>query len=78
MCEFINQIYKIKNFNQFIKYIDKFNSCIPINNVINSDNIINCELITNIYNNLLINKIFNTDDYIDKIEILEEIILLKI
>lgn len=68
LCEFVNQLYKIKNFNQFIKNIDACNSCIPQTNIPQT-NIINCELLTNIFNNLTSNKIFNIDDYIDKIEI---------
>jgi hypothetical protein len=66
LCEFINKIYKIKNFNQFIKNIDAYNSCIPIDNI---DGTINCELIKNIYNNLDTNKILNIDDYKSKINI---------
>lgn len=64
MCEFVNLIYKIKNFNQFLKYVDSVNGCIPID----KEGLINCEIIKNIYNKLENNKEFNIDFYLKKID----------
>jgi hypothetical protein len=63
LCEFINNLYKIKNFNQFYKNIDKFNGCIPTN----GDNLITCEGVIKTYNDISSPKIFNIDN-IENIE----------
>lgn len=63
MCELINSIYKIKGFNQFIKFIDRNNGCLPIN----SDSILNCDIFKSIFNNLANNKPFNIDNYVGQI-----------
>ena len=71
MCEFVNNLYKIKNFNQFIKNIDKSNGCIPINL---TDGLINCEIIKDIYSNISNPKVFNIDNYTKQIDIYDYII----
>ncbi len=71
LCEFINELYKIKNFNQFIKIIDKTNGCIGENL---TDGLINCEIIKNIYWNLSNPKIFNINNYTNEINIHEYIL----
>jgi hypothetical protein len=71
LCEFINNLYKIKNFNQFIKNIDKSNGCIPINL---TDGLINCEIIKDIYWNISNPKVFNIDNYTKQIDIHDYII----
>jgi len=64
LCEFVNLIYKIKNFNQFLKYVDSVNGCIPVD----IEGLINCEIIKNIYNKLENNKEFNIDFYLKEID----------
>ncbi len=64
MCELVNSIYKIKGFNQFIKFIDKNNGCLPTN----SDCLINCDIFKSIFNNLQNNKSFNIDNYVGQID----------
>jgi hypothetical protein len=63
--EFITKIYKLKNFNQFIKLIDSYNGCIPIND----NSFINYEIINNIFINLENTKNFNINNYINEINI---------
>lgn len=46
-CALMNEFYKVKKFNQFIKYIDKYNGCIPINT-----NDFNYQTITTIITNI--------------------------
>ncbi len=66
ISELVCKIYSILNFNQFIKYIDSKNTCIPIGL---TDGTINCELIKNIYNSLENKKEFNVDYYFTQISI---------
>ncbi len=65
LCEFVNSLYKIKNFNQFHKNIDKFNGCIPET----GDNFLTCEIVLSAYINLTNPKIFNIDNYIPSIDL---------
>ncbi len=71
LCEFICELYKIKNFNQFIKNIDLFNGCIPENL---SDGLVNCEIIKNIYWNLTNPKVFDFDNYMKIINIYDFVV----
>ncbi len=77
LCEFVNKLYKLKNFNQFHKTIDKFNGCIPNDGI---DSYITCDIIISTYINLTNPKVFIIDNYIDQIDIdkyINEIITLK-
>lgn len=65
LCEFINSIYKIKNFNQFLKYVDSVNGCIPLDN----SGLINCEIIRTIYDTLKNPKTFDINYYLNTINL---------
>jgi hypothetical protein len=64
ICEFINKLYKLNNFNQFTKFIDKYNGCIPID----TNTFINCNIIKSTYLNLENEKKFNIKNYINKFD----------
>ena len=65
ICNFINQIYKIKGFNKFIKIVDNVNGCIPIkSNIFNvNDNEICCDVLKNILTNIITNNIIDISNY---------------
>jgi hypothetical protein len=64
LCEFINKIYKLKGFNQFIKFIDSYNGCLPVN----SDSLLNCDIFKTIYNTLENDKNFNIENFIKQVD----------
>jgi hypothetical protein len=43
LCEFVRKIYSIKNFNQLIIFLDKYNGCLP-----NEHDVINCNSVDTI------------------------------
>ncbi len=71
LCEFVNELYKIKNFNQFIKNIDKSNGCIGEKL---TDGLINCDIIKNIYWNLSSPKVLDTNSILKQINIYDYVV----
>lgn len=60
----INYIYKLKGFNQLIKFLDKHNGCVPIN----SDSFINCDIFKTSIISILNSLTFNIDKYTTDID----------
>jgi hypothetical protein len=60
----IKSVYKLKGFNQLIKFLDKNNGILPTK----SDTFINCDIFKTIYNSRK-NIVFNIDNYIQVIDI---------
>jgi hypothetical protein len=60
----IRSVYKLKGFNQLIKFLDKNNGILPIH----SNTFINCDIFKTIYNSRK-NIVFNIDNYIQVIDI---------
>ncbi len=65
LCELVNKIYSLKNFNQFLKFIDKNNGCMPIN----STEPYSCNSFKSIYDNLINPKVFIMDNFKKQINI---------
>lgn len=61
---FVNYMYKLKGFNQLIKFLDKNNGCIPIN----SDSFINCDIVKTSLITILNSLVFNINNYIEDID----------
>jgi hypothetical protein len=65
ICEVIREIYNIKKFNQLVKYLDKYNGCLPIDS--------NLDLNVKILDQIIKNK----HQYIDSIDSNYDINLVK-
>jgi len=68
LSNYMEKIYSIKKFNQLIKFLDKYNGCLPI-----SEEELNCNVVDSVISELLVNNqsiITNGKDIITKTELI--------